>query len=156
MRTAFVLIAAAALAACGAPKETVSDAAPAAEDAGDSPAADDQPTNPEAPISGGEASALFAELAGVWAAPGLCGDYTQQWVIDATSINLHEMHCSVDSLEETASGVRTSGNCSVEGDDDGVADTYELVLAADGTLTIVQEDNGAYHSGLTKCGATEL
>lgn len=153
MRIALALLAAAALAACGS-KETAGETA--TTPAADQTAAEPGATADEDAAPPTVAAEYFADAAGVWAAPGACGDYAQQWVIDATSINLHEMHCSVDSLEETASGVRTSGNCSVEGDDDGIPDTYELVLASDGSLTIVQEGNGARYSNLTKCGATEL
>lgn len=151
LRIGPALLAATALAACGA-KETIEQPAPPAEESAAPADASGESAAP-APRVGAD---YFARVAGVWAAPGACGDYAQQWVIDATSINLHEMHCSADSVEETADGVRVTGNCSVEGDDDGVADSYELVLTEDGSLTIIQEGNGARYVGLTRCGATEL
>jgi hypothetical protein len=157
MRIALVVLAAAALVACSKKEEAATEpshAAPAEEPADAGEAANDEEVAP--PSGGPGATAYFAQLAGVWADPTLCGDYTQQWIIDASSINLHEMHCSVESVEETPNGVRTSGNCSVEGDDDGVVDTYELILGTDGALTIIQEANGARYTNLTKCGSTEL
>lgn len=153
MRTAILVMAAAALAACGSPKEASEEAGAAKAPGATAP---DDSATATSPSIDADAKAMFADLAGVWASPANCGDYMMQWVIDASSINLHEMHCSVDKVEKTANGVRTTGDCSVEGDDDGVADTYELIRESEGSLTIVQEGNGARYTGLTKCGATEL
>lgn len=139
--------AAVALAACGAKNK-----AQEAEAAG-APAAASQPTVSGPPSDDAEASAdtAWIELLGVWAPKDSCGDDAQKWIIEAQAFHLYEMHCAVNSIALAENGVRAVGDCSVEGDDDGVDDVYTFTRQKDATLTITAEANGAKTEGLVPC-----
>lgn len=94
----------------------------------------------------------WAEIAGVWAAAGQCGDYTQEWIIEGETFHRHEMHCKVARLELIQKGVRAIAHCAVEGDDDGVDDVFKFERQEDATLSIINEANDAVTDGLYRCG----
>jgi hypothetical protein len=103
-----------------------------------------------APIEGDPASA-WIEMTGAWARKGGCGDYTQEWRLEAEAFHLHEMHCKIERLEMLANGVRAVAHCSVEGDDDRVEDVFDFVRRPDFTLSISNEANEATTDGLVAC-----
>ena len=88
---------------------------------------------------------------GAWAPAGGCGDYTQEWRIDAEFFQRGEMFCQVEKLELIKGGVRAISQCVVEGDDDRVADVFQFVRHPDYTLSIRNEANDAATDGLIAC-----
>lgn len=143
------LLAAAALAACGKTEDSAAGgkiAGPAAAPALSDPAAQ--------PIEG-EPDSAWIELMGAWAAAGRCGDDAARWIIEAEAFHLYEMHCAVEKLELLRNGVKATAQCSVEGDDDGVADVFYFIRRQDASLTIVQAANGATTDGLFLCDSEE-
>ena len=155
MKNNRLIIAAAllALAACGKKEAAPAEAAPdgLAEEA--SPLADPA----AAPIEGDPASA-WVELMGVWAERGRCEDDLGRWIIEAEAFHLYEMHCAIEKLDLLQNGVKATAQCTIEGDNDGVADVYWFLRQGDASLTIVQEANNAMTTGLFLCEgeATEL
>jgi len=147
MRVFVSLLGVLAIAACAKKEEAAPAAAEPALEAAEEAAAEDP-----AAIAGER----YMRFEGSWAETGQCQDYEVRWEIDASTINLHETHCTVSNLAATETGVRATTQCVVEGDDDGAADNFELIREADGLLTIVNEANGARTTGLYPCVESEL
>ncbi|NWG93348.1 MAG: hypothetical protein HXY21_12730 [Parvularculaceae bacterium] len=142
-----------ALCACAKHEEAATaPVEPAARETAPSGGAASAPLDAAAqPIDGDPASA-WIEMTGVWAPAGACGDYAQEWRIEAGAFHLHEMHCEIERLELLRNGVRAIAHCSVEGDDDRVEDAFKFVRRPDYTLSIVNEANDSVTDGLTACG----
>jgi len=139
-----------ALAACGKKTESpASDGAPAASEAA-TPLSDPAAT----PIEGDPASA-WVELMGAWAETGRCDDDMSRWIIEGEAFHLYEMHCAIEKLDLLQNGVKATAQCTVEGDNDGVADVFWFLRQGDGSLTIVQEANNAMTTGLFLCEGEE-
>lgn len=146
------LIAAVALvlAACGK-KES----AGAGADGPDAVAEASPLSDPAAQPLDGDPDSAWIELMGAWAETGRCDDDLGRWVIEAEAFHLYEMHCPVDKLELLRNGVKATAQCTVEGYNDGVADVFWFLRQGDGSLTIVQEANGAMTTGLFLCEGEE-
>lgn len=148
---------AALLAGCAddnAPSAPAPESAPAEEAAPapvSAPADQDPLADPAAQPLEGEPDSAWIELMGVWAETGRCGDDTGRWIIEGDAFHLFETHCAVDRLELLQNGVKATAQCSVEGDDDGVADVYWFLRQGDGSLTVVQDFNKAMTTGLFPC-----
>lgn len=146
------LIAAAALALASCGKNESADAGASGPDA----AAEASPlSDPAAQPIKGEPDSAWIELMGAWAETGRCDDDLGRWVIEAEAFHLYEMHCPVDKLELLRNGVKATAQCTVEGDNDGVADVFWFLRQGDGSLTIVQDANGAMTTGLFLCEGEE-
>jgi hypothetical protein len=152
MRLKFVAAALLALAACGKKP----DQGEAASNAAAPSAVETTEIAPAETPS--DARAYWAELQGVWAETGRCGDDLTRWIIEADAFHLYEMHCAVEKLTAIPGGVRASAECAIEGDNDGAPDHFAFQRQADGSLSIVQEANNAMTPGLFLCdgGETEL
>jgi hypothetical protein len=150
IRTMMLAAALAALAACAKKEEVPAAATPAAAPpAAEGPA----PVDAAAQPIGGDPASAWVEMIGVWAPEGGCGDYTQEWRLEAEAFHLHETHCKIERLEMLANGVRAIARCSVEGDDDRVEDVFSFVRRENATLSIIIEANGAANDGLVACSA---
>ena len=103
----------------------------------------------------GEPDSAWVEMMGVWAESGRCGDDLGRWIIEGEAFHLYEMHCAVEKLELLRNGVKATAQCTVEGDNDGVADIYWFLRQGDGSLSIVQDDNAAMTTGLFLCEGEE-
>lgn len=99
----------------------------------------------------GEADSAWVEMMGTWAPEGTCGDVTKEWRLEAESFHLFETHCAIERLELLQNGVRAVAHCSVEGDDDRVADAFKFVRRPDYTLSIINEANESSTDGLLPC-----
>ncbi len=112
----------------------------------------------ETPIADPVAAAAetYARLEGSWAETGQCPDYEVRWEIEPQAIQRHEMRCEIERIEPLAVGVRAITQCTVEGDNDNVADNFRFIREADGSLTIVNEANDARTAGLYPCVESEL
>jgi hypothetical protein len=137
-----------ALAACG----KNADAPAAGEPGGEAAAALSQPA---ARLIDGDPASAWIELTGVWAEKGRCQDDLARWIIEPEAFHLYEMHCAVEKLELLENGVKATAQCSIESDNDGLADVFYFIRQADASLTIVQADNDAMSSGLFLCDSEE-
>ena len=99
----------------------------------------------------GDAASAWIELTGAWAVEGACGDYTQEWRLEAEAFHRHEMHCTIERLELLENGVRAIAQCAVEGDDDRVADVFRFLRQRDSSLSVINEANDAATEGLIAC-----
>lgn len=148
MRNWALAVMAVAAAACGK-KEAP---APAAVD----PAAA-EPVVEAAPVDPSIAAAeTYARLEGSWAETGSCADYQVRWEIEPQAFQQFEMRCEIERFEPAAPGVRAIAQCTVEGDNDNVADSFQFLREPDRSLTIVNEANGARNEGLYPCVESEL
>lgn len=147
MRAFVCVIGIIAIAACAKKEEAAPVAADPALEAVAEPVVEDPAAT---------AAERFARFEGSWAETGQCQDYEVRWEIDASTISRFEMHCAVSSLAPTDAGVRATTQCTVEGDDDSATDIFELIREADGSLTVVNEANGARAIGLYPCVESEL
>lgn len=102
------------------------------------------------------AADAYARLEGSWAETGQCPDYEVRWEIEARAFQRHEMRCEVERIEPLSVGVRAIAQCTVEGDNDAVADNFHFIREQDGSLTIVNEANEARTAGLYPCVESEL
>ncbi len=102
------------------------------------------------------AAETYARLEGSWAETGQCPDYQARWEIEPQAFQQHEMRCEIDRIEPLAAGVRAIAQCTVEGDKDAVADNFHFAREPDGSLTVVNEANGARTAGLYPCVESEL
>jgi hypothetical protein len=144
MKTIVAVMALAALIACGKEAATSSESAAA-------PKAPEPSADPAAAPIEGEADSAWIELMGVWAPTGACQVDRERWIIEAERFSLYEMHCAIESLQLLQNGVRATAQCAVEGDDDGLPDIFSFLRQGDGSLTVVQEANGAMTTGLFPC-----
>jgi hypothetical protein len=149
MRTLMIIASIAALAACD--KKPAVEAAAAADPAAGEAAAEEAPADPAA-----AAAETYARLEGSWAESGQCPDYQVRWEIEAGAFQRHEMRCEIERIEPLAVGVRAISQCTVEGDNDNVADNFHFIREPDGSLTIVNEANEARTEGLYPCVESEL
>ena len=149
MRRLIIFAAIAALAACE--KKPAADAAVVADPAADEAAIEEAPADPAA-----AAAETYARLEGSWAETGQCQDYEVRWEIEAQAFQRHEMRCEIERIEPLAVGVRVLSQCTVEGDNDAVADIFHFIREPDGSLTIVNEANEARTAGLYPCVESEL
>ena len=150
MRKTLMIAAIALVAACGK-TEPAGDAAVPVDPADfDAPAAE-APADPAA-----AAAETYARLEGSWAETGQCPDYEVRWEIEPQAFQRYAMRCEIDRIEPLAVGVRAIAQCTVEGDNDNVADNFHFIREADGSLTIVNEANEARTAGLYPCVESEL
>jgi hypothetical protein len=148
MRKVFLGLLAVASVAC----EKKEAAAPAAPD----PAAEAIVAEEPAPDPAAAAAEAYARLEGSWAETGQCADYQVRWEIEPQAFQLFEMRCEIDRFEPLSTGLRALAQCTVEGDNDNVADAFHFIREADGSLTIVNEANEARTTGLYPCVESEL
>jgi hypothetical protein len=66
------------------------------------------------------------------------------------------MRCEIERIEPLAVGVRAISQCTVEGDNDNVADIFHFIREPDGSLTVVNEANEVRTEGLYPCVESEL
>ena len=149
MRKVLLGVLAVASAAC----EKNEAAAPAATDPAVAAAAAAEEPAPDPAAAAAEA---YARLEGSWAETGQCADYQVRWEVEPAAFQRHEMRCEIERVEPLASGVRAIAQCTVEGDNDNVADNFHFIREADGSLTIVNEANEARTTGLYPCVESEL
>lgn len=148
MRKLMILMLAAASVAC----EKKEAAPPAAPDVADAEIAVEAPTIDPASA----AADTYARLEGSWAETGQCADYQVRWEIEPQAFQLFEMRCEIEQFEPLSAGVRVTAQCTVEGDNDNVADAFHFIREADGSLTIVNEASEARTTGLYPCVESEL
>ncbi|NWG72672.1 MAG: hypothetical protein HXY23_13860 [Parvularculaceae bacterium] len=149
----FLIGALAALAACGnndGSADAVS--APSAESGASKVSPLDDPA--AEPIEG-DASSAWVEMMGVWAETGRCADDTGRWIIEAEAFHLYEMHCAIEKLDLLKNGVKATAQCTIEGDNDGVADVYYFLRQGDGSITIAAEGSMSMNAGLFLCEGEE-
>ncbi len=149
MRIPLIIACIAAAAACE--KKPAPAAAPIADPAAEEVVIADEPADPAA-----AAAETYARLEGSWAETGQCPDYEVRWEIEAQAFQRHEMRCEIDRFEPLTTGVRAISHCTVEGDNDNVADSFHFVREPDGSLTIVNEANETRTTGLYPCVEGEL
>lgn len=149
MRHLLIVACIAALAACE--KKPAVDAAATADPAAVEAAAAEAPADPIA-----AAAETYARLEGSWAETGQCPDYQLRWEIEPQAFQRHEMRCEIERIEPLSVGVRVIAQCTVEGDNDNVADNFHFIREPDGSLTIVNEANEARTAGLYPCVESEL
>jgi len=149
MRNVLLMACITLLAGCG--KKQAAEAVTVSPDAfGDAPVAE-AAADPVA-----AAADAYARLEGSWAETGQCPDYEVRWEIESQAFQRHEMRCEVERIEPLAVGVRAIAQCTVEGDNDAVADNFHFIREQDGSLTIVNEANEARTAGLYPCVESEL
>jgi hypothetical protein len=149
MRKTMTIAAIALMAACGKQE-------PAAEAAAVEPAAEDAAPAEPAVDPATAAAETYARLEGSWAETGQCADYQVRWEIEPQAFQLFEMRCEIERFEPLSAGVRAIAQCTVEGDNDNVADYFHFIREPDGSLTIVNEANEARTTGLYPCVESEL
>lgn len=120
------------------------------------PAAEAVVEEEAAPDPAAAAAESYARLEGSWAETGQCADYQLRWEIEPQAFQLFEMRCEIERFEPLNAGVRALAQCTVEGDNDNVADAFHFIREADGSLTIVNETNEARNEGLYPCVESEL
>ncbi|MDZ7629751.1 MAG: hypothetical protein U5J99_15215 [Parvularculaceae bacterium] len=146
----YLMIAAIALIAACEKKEPAA-AADAVDPAAEEAAVEDVQVDPAA-----AAAETYARLEGSWAETGQCADYQVRWEIEPNAFQLYEMRCEIDRIEPLSVGVRAIAQCTVEGDNDNVADNFHFIREPDGSLTIVNEANEARNEGLYPCVESEI
>ena len=149
MRIVLLIAGIAAIAACE--KEQAADTITSVDAALEDAAPEEEPADPAA-----AAAEIYARLEGSWAETGQCPDYQLRWEIEPNAFQRFEMRCEIDRIEPLASGVRATAQCTIEGDNDTVADIFQFVREPDGSLTIVNEANEARTVGLYPCVESEL
>lgn len=120
------------------------------------PVAEDAAAEAAAPDPAAAAAETYARLEGSWAETGQCADYQVRWELEPQAFQLFEMRCEIDRFEPLAAGFRAVAQCTVEGDNDNVADNFQFIREPDRSLTIVNEANGARTEGLYPCVESEL